>query len=419
MSSISAIDTIQALFVACYNRPADAEGLAFWQNELASGNRSLIDIAAHFGVASETIVTYPFLADSTLSQADEFITAVYQNLFNRDPEPAALTYWTEYFANGGKLATALLSFIQSAQGDDLLALQNKIEVADAYTAATDLGNDYNASEGRGIIDKVDATNASVETGLDTIRDDVYPTQPGGGGGGGTTVIEVEPAHEFIYKNDASLHVSGTKNFAGIEMNYGSGNYADNKVIAIDTHSGVELALGANFRTGNQIVGTSEGDGIARFEGNAGHQVAGVEDTQVTRTDRAAVSFDYSINKGVGAIGDGEQRFFLMIDKDPTINTSFIQVELKATAPGTVIGFLDDGTPILADGDGSNPAIAQDSVNAGFLFWSSQIPGVGPAGSGDIPAGEYTIRLEERAMDGVKVIGAVTAILDLSDPTPVV
>lgn len=77
-------EEVAKLYVTTFNRAPDRDGLDYW---IDSG-LSLSQIVQSFFDQLETRTLYP---DGTSSS--DFITSVYQNLFNRDPDTAGLNYW--------------------------------------------------------------------------------------------------------------------------------------------------------------------------------------------------------------------------------------------------------------------------------------------------------------------------------------
>ncbi len=90
----SNIDLITELYVGYYNRAPDPAGLRFWSKALDEG-LSLSAIANEFAKSDESQELYPFLAG-----ARSFVVQVYNNVLNRDPDPAGLSFWTEQLLSG-------------------------------------------------------------------------------------------------------------------------------------------------------------------------------------------------------------------------------------------------------------------------------------------------------------------------------
>jgi len=152
----------QQLYVSYYGRPADPEGLAFWIEEFS--NTEDVDAALDaFGTSDE----YLALIDGLTTE--EVINQLYQQMFNRDADAEGLAFYTGLLESGeSNLAAIALDIANGAQNDDITILQNKIAVANTFTAEVDAGDkSYQASDiagARSLLSAVDETEASVTAG---------------------------------------------------------------------------------------------------------------------------------------------------------------------------------------------------------------------------------------------------------------
>jgi len=128
---------VTELYIAFFNRAPDSDGLRYWQQS----GLSLEQISESFFYQEETQKKYP----DTLTN-EEFITTIYQNLFDRDPDPDGLQYWVNELENGTmSRASSILIITQGALGDDKIILQNKTEVG-LYFAQAGLNDIWQATE---------------------------------------------------------------------------------------------------------------------------------------------------------------------------------------------------------------------------------------------------------------------------------
>jgi hypothetical protein len=161
-------ESVAQLYVATFNRAPDSGGINYWLNESFGGKACLEEIASSFFDQPETKALYP--EDSYL---EDFIRAVYRNLFNREPESEGLIYWTNELENGNiKKSEFILAVINGARdteaGQDKTILQNKKEVGLAFANA-DLNDVEQAKE---IMQNVTGEQASVESAfamIDTLK----------------------------------------------------------------------------------------------------------------------------------------------------------------------------------------------------------------------------------------------------------
>ena len=123
---VDARDSVQRLYVAYFNRPADPASLEVFLGMLPSEPtfEDLLAVAErYFSPSREYLDLY-----SDMSNA-EIVNTLYQNLFSRDAEAAGLIHWTERLNNGQEtIATIALQLTFSAQGTDAKVIRNKIAV---------------------------------------------------------------------------------------------------------------------------------------------------------------------------------------------------------------------------------------------------------------------------------------------------
>jgi len=122
---------IQQLYVAYFNRPADATGLAYWANYLTTGG-TVAQISAAFSQSLEYQVAYNQTTNAGI------VTQVYQNLFGRAPEASGLAFWVQALTNKSITVDNMVTTIATAaQGTDKVAFDSKVVVAVAFTNALD------------------------------------------------------------------------------------------------------------------------------------------------------------------------------------------------------------------------------------------------------------------------------------------
>lgn len=124
------------MYVAYFNRAADAIGLYFWADQLAEGF-TLDKIAEEFFDQNETRALYP-----DPSNTDAFISAVYANVLGRAPDAKGFAFWQDVVARDAVSEGAfVLEIIKGAKAGD--------NVGDvAYLAAkADLGIYFSVIKG--------------------------------------------------------------------------------------------------------------------------------------------------------------------------------------------------------------------------------------------------------------------------------
>lgn len=152
---------IQDAYVTFFNRAADTGGFAYWTSYAGS----ISDLYATFAQQTEYTSVYGG------KTAEQQITTVYQNLFNRAPDAEGLAYWKPLVEAGTiTLANLALTVNRGAQGTDTTALTGKIDAAivttDAAVAANLPGQTFTLTTGADVFtgtDKADTFNADLTT----------------------------------------------------------------------------------------------------------------------------------------------------------------------------------------------------------------------------------------------------------------
>jgi hypothetical protein len=163
MAAADYTSLVQSLYVSYYGRPADSFGLANFAAQLdalkaptdavaladAYGtNSALKSLIDGFGAAQESKDLYG-------TDALAFVTAVYHNAFNREPDFDGLVFWTNAIRSGGlQMGNAALAIVANAAKNttpegqaDAKLIATKIAVATNFTAAIDTGAELAAYNG--------------------------------------------------------------------------------------------------------------------------------------------------------------------------------------------------------------------------------------------------------------------------------
>ena len=146
---------IAKLYVATFNRAPDASGLKYWVN---ASEFTLEEIAQSFFDQPETQQHYP---EGYSNQ--EFVEAIYHNLFGRTPDEAGAQYWINALETGKvDRSIFILAAINGALGDDAVILDNKTTVGLAFAHAG-MNHVDDAIE---IMRGIDASSSSVQAALE-------------------------------------------------------------------------------------------------------------------------------------------------------------------------------------------------------------------------------------------------------------
>ena len=175
------LKTLEELYVAFFNRVPDADGLAFWIDQAASGLpvNSIAD--SFYGAA----LLYPSLTGYTNSMGNgSFVNVIYRNVLGRADggDAEGVAFWSNALTTGaqtrGDLVTAMLGSAHTFKGNATYGyvadlLDNKAMVAQRF--AVELGINYNnpelsISNGMAIASAVTPTSTTAAIGLIGITD---------------------------------------------------------------------------------------------------------------------------------------------------------------------------------------------------------------------------------------------------------
>lgn len=154
--------SIQGIYVALFGRPADPAGLAFFNT--ATGNGA--DLTQIGDLASTAEYQTRFSSKSN----SEIITAIYQSLFDRDPETDGLNFFSGALTSGSlNINNIAIAILNGAQNADKTLVDKKIAAADLFTSAIDTPSEVaaysgsaSATKGIAFVDAVSATSAVVD-----------------------------------------------------------------------------------------------------------------------------------------------------------------------------------------------------------------------------------------------------------------
>lgn len=151
-------NAIQQLYVAYFNRPADASGITFWANAMANGVTAE-QVSAAFAASEEYKTEY------NQSTYTGVVTQVYDNLFGRAPDATGLAFWVNALTNKTLTIDNVVDFIaRGAQDEDKEIIAAKVKVATAFTEALNTDAEKAGYSG-------DKANEKAKELLSTIKTD--------------------------------------------------------------------------------------------------------------------------------------------------------------------------------------------------------------------------------------------------------
>lgn len=176
------LTTLTELYIAYFDRAADALGLSFWATVFEKDGLSFEEIADEFFTQPETVALYSGVSDS------EFVTEVYQNVFGRGPDQDGLDFWTGQLAAGDVTESGfILDFLAGARADtgspdDVAYIENKTDIGLYFAvvqgqnnleAANSVMNEFNGSAAS-LQDAISLADSAYATALDSSTDLLMP-----------------------------------------------------------------------------------------------------------------------------------------------------------------------------------------------------------------------------------------------------
>lgn len=155
------MNEIQKIYIALFGRPADPAGLQFFATATNNG----ANLTAIGDLASTAEYQSRFVGQDSAS----IITAIYNSLYNRNPEVVGLNFFLGELSSGRQTINSIaINIAQGAQGDDLETLNNKIVAANAFTTAINTPDelagyrgDASAAQGRLFLTGITADDATI------------------------------------------------------------------------------------------------------------------------------------------------------------------------------------------------------------------------------------------------------------------
>lgn len=154
LDSLTTEQEIQLVYTGLLGRAADRPGLAYWQDEIDSGQFSIEDLR-------HNIVNYQeeYLTTLGLLNRYDLVNELYLNLFSRTPEEAGHAYWVSGGGATVSIDRLVLALMDGAGPTDTQTLLNKAEVATYYTNRY---VEYLKQDATTVVGMVDSTESSVQ-----------------------------------------------------------------------------------------------------------------------------------------------------------------------------------------------------------------------------------------------------------------
>ncbi|KIN69848.1 Outer membrane adhesin-like protein [Sulfitobacter noctilucicola] len=176
LNTLTTEQKVTALFIGYFDRAPAVNGFDYYVADLDDRGLSLEAVAMAFVDQSETEALYPGIMDTADRSPAEnlaFVTAVFQNLFGRDPNVDAdgNNYWVDELNGGADAGLLILQIMGGANATDEAVLRNKITVGEAYVAAAREADVLTRDDaGDTVFDGVTDDSATVDAALEAIDD---------------------------------------------------------------------------------------------------------------------------------------------------------------------------------------------------------------------------------------------------------
>jgi len=126
------LETVQTVYIAYYQRPADPAGLRFWAEKLEKAGGDLKDIIDAFANSDEAKALYPTINSTTVGSV---IDAVYDAFFARTPDAAGKKHYEEGFKSGKySVGSLVLDILNGSKATDIPTISSKMATANAFTS---------------------------------------------------------------------------------------------------------------------------------------------------------------------------------------------------------------------------------------------------------------------------------------------
>ena len=158
-------EQVQAMYVAYYGRPGDAGGVNYWAGRIEESGGDLGAIINQFGNSAE------YTDRLAGKSSEELINNIYLNLFGRDADAGGLTWYKNRLESGAiTLASIALNIANGVEAgsSDAVIIENKIEVANAYTDNVTQYGEAQIDDAIALLAAVTSESDSTNTAIESI-----------------------------------------------------------------------------------------------------------------------------------------------------------------------------------------------------------------------------------------------------------
>jgi len=444
----------QALYVAYFGRPADVIGLSNIESALAaadtagtgttaaglyaeySTNAGIAAIVNSFGTSKESQTLY---GSNTLN----FVTAVFESLFNRAPAASGLLFWANAINTGAVTAgEAALAILAGASSADAATAAAKVTVATEFTTAmATSGTEINAYQGAAAA----ALARSLLQGVTTANSASYATNGDVQASLNSIVVQSTPVTNWTLTSGIdnftllgnNNHVTGTAHApAGQTATFGAGDSIVGAAGSVgNTLTLADLSTGGTWTAGGvagitvtnvQALVLESGEPTAvntasSVEGFTGLQSVTVNDvggSSVTAASTTTITINDAAAAGATEAAQGGSAVTVTannVSSGGTINVGTTTAAAGAVSVTTTEISSQTGA-VTADainvGGGTTVAITANL--AGTAGVGNTVTGGAIAVTGGAATTSVTVTQTAAATAGTKVAGVVDGGVTISD-----
>lgn len=152
-AGVSTAQFIECIYIAYWGRAADPAGLAYWVGLYNAATLDFAGVAENFANSVEATGAYAYFdtvfnhpeTPLTDQMREDFVAAIYQNLFDRVPDEAGLAYWVGVLNSGdvtpGQFIVTIINAAyqgrHGASAEDWRNVHAKTQVAQYFTDELD------------------------------------------------------------------------------------------------------------------------------------------------------------------------------------------------------------------------------------------------------------------------------------------
>jgi hypothetical protein len=169
--------SVQRLYVAYFNRPADPVSLAVYEAMLPADR---VATQAELAVIAETYFSpsAEYTTNFAGQSNSQIVNQLYQNIFGRAAEAEGLISWATKLTDGSMtVADLALQLSYSAQGTDLAVVSARIDAATAFTTALDTAGEITgysgneaAAQGRVYLAQISGELPTTDAAVTALKD---------------------------------------------------------------------------------------------------------------------------------------------------------------------------------------------------------------------------------------------------------